>query len=502
MANLADETAGFTNFDATPDSAATRKSALIRETRPKWRLSYDKSLEGYLNSFGFKGWNIQTKAEAAYEFSRNVMAELHNPNSSPNPHVKAAAGAIRPILEDLGAQLHEEGIIGDLIQGGYAPLIPDKRRVRWFHANVEEQSVVELLADAFQKRNPELPRDLALKGGKAYFTNLHPASYNLKRDMGMQFMEANKEDFIKAVQADSAYNGGVTREQAEQLYETMERVIGKTTKEKGNYRHAKRRSLLDYNHEGTIRLKNGQTMPLKVYDFFNQDAVAVMEQYTSSAAGRLALARTLIKNPQTGEIALNGIRNDADLERVKHWLSDAYKDYYRKESFDYTDKLNNALANIDFLYKRLLDIPLEGHDTWLAKALQRARTYNFIRLMSNMGLNQLPEVAKTITVLGATSILHPAHMVKSLVNLVSGNRVFANALTDEISEMTGLGLMHLRHSPHALGAALQTSKDVAATLGQKLDHALGFRGINYLSPIVYGRHYQCPTKNGHNAVQF
>jgi hypothetical protein len=176
-----------------------------------------------------------------------------------------------------------------------------------------------------------------------------------------------------------------------------------------------------------------------VYDLFENDAEFLTRRYARSMSGRIAFANMKVMNPSKGELMIDGIRSEADLERVK----DMVKEAYRLEGGDYSAKradLENQLKNIDFAWKRINGIPVWDNQSAFNQWARRIKTMQFVRLMSNMGLNQFQEGWKIMALTGFRAALSQLPSIRTMVGGVSNGKWDKDKLLTELTDITGIGL--------------------------------------------------------------
>jgi len=464
---MSDETVGLEGHAVVPDSINAKYTADYRLRNHEFITGYVPAKMNWLKSQDFHKLNFMQRMEKEAEFNRLVNEQVWQPLDNVDPHVMKAASTIRKGLDKFADDMREAGLWTGKAQGNYMPLYPDHARIADYDRLVHHEVMEETIKRAIIKHSPDIDDGLASLMAQGYWTRIRKASYGMQNNIDRALAEENRQGFIEAFREALAQNHKYSDADIGRVFDDL---VGHVADDGGSegIRNLKRRTLLDYNYEATIRLRDGSQTRFRVRDLFNQDAELGYRRYMRSMTGRLAFANSPLRHPETGDVIVKGLKSEADLEKLKDMIRESYRQTGKPMS-EWDKEMEAVLANTDFLWKRINGIPVQGQEQAWAQWLRRIGSVQFIRLMSNMGLNQIQETVKIFSMLGWRATWQSLPALRSLANDVASGRVHKDRLLAEIEDMSGIGIDNL-YRPHDLRMDDdRLGLDVGGRTGAKMD---------------------------------
>lgn len=210
---------------------------------------------------------------------------------------------------------------------------------------------------------------------------------------------------------------------------------------------AKRRARVDYYKPTPVRMSDGTMREVKLADFFNKNPETAFLRYKKGARGRIAMAKTPIK---VGDrTIMEGVKSAADYEKLKKWVLD--ENARRGHDLGHVE---GKLKNLDYLHDLMLGRGVSVGTRELlgekaTKGLRYTRMFNYIRYMSNMGVNQVMETANVVGTFGLKAAMQgmPAlgkNIIDDAGNLVARDKVARELLLGGGSD--GTDTLFSRHA--------------------------------------------------------
>lgn len=180
-----------------------------------------------------------------------------------------------------------------------------------------------------------------------------------------------------------------------------------------------------------FRMKDGSVRNLSFKDIMETSPSRLYTMYNNWKSGRMALMRMRIRNPETGELLVDGIHTQAD------WDAKVIENI-KKEAVEKNigpDKTRAMLDMFNFAHDRLLGRPNPAQQTVTARVLRTIRDYNVTRLLGNLGFTHMTQAMLATGSLGFKAMLQQMPALRTIVE--NGDRVPANKLMREIIAFTG-----------------------------------------------------------------
>ena len=463
-AHLFEETAGFKDRSVVPDSVNSRATALQRVVQGRLNTAYNPAKSAYVREKGLGQGKARLRifetAKAADEFNRLVSEYVRSPipPEDTNPHVARAGDAIRETYATFARELKDAGISDVEINRNYLPLVADHARIAEVDRIVPEATMHSFISKAIREAAPTISEEVLERMSVGYWRNIRKAAYGIEDPMSQALQLGDKDGFMRAFEDALNTRGVLTADQMDEAWEALTGLVDATKKSSGDrpskgISALKKRTVLDHMYEATVLTADGTPMRLRVADLFQQDAEMLTRRYVRNMSGRVAFAKTRIENPsKPGYYIADGIRGEGDLAKLKAAVASSYRGSNPKE-------MENALENIDFAWKRINGIPYWDTNGSFAQWSRRLKQAQFIRLMSNMGLNQVQESVKQLVLLGARASFSQLPSVRLMVRGVENGDFGKDALLKELVHATGIGAegdwgrLALRVDDDRLGAA-------------------------------------------------
>ncbi|PBB88013.1 hypothetical protein [Mesorhizobium sp. WSM3876] len=488
-----EESAGTKNHSVLDAPASVRAVALERKLMGNRNSVYQVALREYVTE-GSSLLNPIARARKADEFNRLVNAYMADPHPSPDvsPAVVKAAGA-RKAFYDAWADELERAFPGLQVKqkGFYSPKVADHNRISEIDRMVDEETMHKFIGESIRRAHGEIEDSLLRKMAKGYWANIRKAGYGIEDSIAGALGLGDKQGFKDAFKRSLNEAEGFSDEDLDKVYDLFSGVVDETRKTGDGSKgvgYLKRRTVMDYAYSANVRTRDGGLLPLKMDDVFIQDAEFLDHRYARTMSGRVAFADTKIRDPKTDQLIFDGIRSETDLEKVKNWVREGFHQM-GKPLAQVRGQMDNAIENLDFGWKRINGIPVYGQEKAFAQWVRRMKAVQFIRLMSNMGLNQVQESWKVAAMTGFRASMQQLPAIRRMVDESGRSVPKRDALLAELEHMTGIGLDGLvgkfdfRLADDRIGAGasskLANGLDVALDWGQRMTAEVSLmRGIH------------------------
>lgn len=448
-ANLFEETAGFTDHSVVPDSVNSRFTTAHRKAEGNFNAAYLPAKNEFIKEAGLSRLNLTGQAQLERDFNRAVADYIWDRAPSPdaNPHVVKAATAFRKSMGDFARDMEEAGLWKGGPDANYVPLVADHNYIAHIDQLVHHEVMEKFFKEAIKDHaGARISDDLAGRMAKGYWANIRKAGYGIEDSMSKALHLEDREGFKKAFQEALEDQGVLSNKELEEVFDLLSGMMDQAKKTEGDSSkgvgYLKRRTLMNHDYKATIQDREGNLIELRPRDLFEQDAELLFRRYARSMSGRIAFAKTKIFNPETGELIVDGIRSESDLDKLKQSLKESYRlmpgTRAEKEA-----ELRNALENIDFGWAKINGIPIYGQEKGYAQWARRLKATQFIRLMSNMGLNQIQETWKIVSLTGFRASLSQIPSIRDMGRAVSSGKLSKDKLLNELADMTGIGMDNL-----------------------------------------------------------
>lgn len=390
-----------------------------------------------------------SKDQIARDFNNKIDAYIRDRRSSRSERyepavIKAGNKQIEMYAEALRLQknpYYRDGMEGRPVIGAaaipedphYAPRYWESQRVVLASKEYVDGTIEKLVGSAMKSANTELSDDLIARTSKAFTRAIVNRAHGLE-DMSAHSLSTDKLDVLIDM-LENDYN--LHKADAEALRSTFRHSKSDT----GRDAQQKHRLLLDEQfrldnvarRDGTI-----DEAGIGITDLISTDARSNYLRYMRSSMGRVALSRYRFKDPQTGELLINGFTSDGEFEQYINLVAKKNADLLKE------GKITKEAGELDikrlrFAYSSILGRPtseLEG--TNVGWYLRMARKYNFARIMNQVGFAQISEIGAPIASLGWKAALSQAPALRRVVS-DDGETILKSGLADDLEVLLGVG---------------------------------------------------------------
>lgn len=482
---LGEEPAGFKGHEVVPDSVNSVFTAIYRETTGQFNMGYQKAKAGWLKEAGVSRLRLIERSKLEAEFNRQVVAYVRNPSPPPdvNPHIVKAAEVFRKTMDDVRRAMNAAGVTDLDANPHYTPLIPQHDRIAKIDRLVHQDTMTEFFTQAIRNRLPDFDPAIIKRMARGYWDTIRKVGYGMQDAFTHHLQLGDREGFKDAFRASLETKGALTDAQMDAAFDALSGLVDGIKKAAPGDtpaagRFFKRRTLMDYDFKASVPLRNDPRarMALSVYDLFEDDAEFLMGRYLRTTSGRRAFANLRIENPSNGKLLVDGIRSEADVRALQNQVRESYR--LGDGSYGVgTKEMERQVKNIDFMWKRIAGIPVWDNSSEINQWARRLKTMQFIRLMSNMGLNQFQEGWKIMSLTGFRAAMSQFPAIRTMMDGVNAGKWDKDKLLTELTDMTGLGLDALWNKFNArlhddrigagMGSRFDQRVDAALDLGQQ-----------------------------------
>jgi hypothetical protein len=434
--HLGEESVGFTDHSAVPNSASEIGSRLHRAAVVDWFQTIKPAYSEWAKDNGVSWLQRNTAGREYKRFMNEVsnFVEDRDPMSSGYHSATVKAGTkFRKIMKswaELGRDPgYDEGVVRRPIAGfenieaddHYVPKYSDPDKINSLYQRFSDSELHKFVKRAVLSAVPDMKDEIAHRVAAGWLKRIRGAGYGIKDDFSAAFNTSNA-DTIRTALRDL------------QIDDTdIEQIIGAIGKKDtaGESSRTKRRSPLNYTYSEPAA---GSKPALSMKDFFVSDADELLHRYSREMSGRVALAKVQIRNPDNGELIVDGITSKGEYDTL---ISHIAQDYAVAGASGKEAGLKRARENMEYLYRAILG-QAHHHSESYVPWLRRMREANVIRLMNRLGLNQAQEVSLMISQVGLKAMLSQMPALRRVIN-GAGDKVLNNRLAQELEAGTGLG---------------------------------------------------------------
>ncbi len=421
-------------------------------------------LYGQMVTTEARTYNVQLKAfskerkgssvDIERDFNAQIDAYIRDRNPGRNERypdsVKtAAAKQVELYNEALKLQqnpFYREGIDGRPVLGAeaiqadphYAPRYWEAQRVILAQREYADDTIEQLIGRSILAANPSLDQVKVGRAAKAFTRAIVNRAHGLE-DMASHNLASDKLDVLIDLLKDEY---GLAPKDAEYLKGTFRPKASDAGRDASN----KRRVFLDESYRLENPVKRDGTIDeqgIAISDLISTDARGNFHRYMRSSMGRVALSRYRFKDPQTGELLINGFTSDGEfntyLNAVKKKNADLISEGKITKEQGETD-----IKRLQFAYSTILGRPthdMEATSTgWWLRAV---RKYNFSRIMNQVGFAQISEIGAPIASLGWKAALSQAPALRRVIT-DDGETILKSGLADDLEVLLGVGTDRLR----------------------------------------------------------
>lgn len=163
------------------------------------------------------------------------------------------------------------------------------------------------------------------------------------------------------------------------------------------------------------------------------DARQTFHMYSRDMSARIALGNMKIRDPDTGDFILQGIQKDSDWAKLLQVGRAAAADAGKSHAVEGAEK------NLISLYKSLMGVPHESDLTVMGQGIRALMKFNFLRLMANMGLNQVVDLKNGIAQTGVKAYWSAISDFRGLRRDILTGQLKGPDINRELEAVLGIG---------------------------------------------------------------
>ena len=475
---------GWKDRSVNEFSSAEEADLLLRQHMMRLHSVWDPSATEYAKD---QGSNLLGRYITGSEFNDQVYRYVVNTSKDVefHPAVKRVGDRIRELNADILRMAKNPGERAGLVSRavrGFEEVKENPHYMMRVYAGEKVNAMREQYGDkglkawaegAIRKAQPDLKDDEVEKLAKWHVKRITERANGIDEKLNLAMSGFDREQ-LKEVMGEA----GLDPDRIDKLLNTV-----KEDKQVGADVRAKHRLMLDENFVLRNYPKStGGTGDLSLHDLVVTDAALLSHIYFKHMTGRIALANFKIRNPETGELIVNGITSDNEFDalkkRISEWAGDNLKGNDAKKANEYD------LANLQYMYDHILGRSDQDATGAMAKWLRRSGDVNYIRLGANFGFAQMPETVAPIAHLGVRALMNVMPAFRRIVT--GGEAHLADEMARDVEAMWGLGTDHMkgfqyfRHEDTgALPQGFGSKTDNVLNFGkQMVSHASGLHLIN------------------------
>ncbi|RWP18871.1 MAG: hypothetical protein EOR00_09550 [Mesorhizobium sp.] len=314
----------------------------------------------------------------------------------------------------------------------FAPRFWDSQRLTLANREFADGTIEDLIGRAMKSADTGLKDELIARTSKAFTKAIVDRAHGLE-DLSSHTLGVDKLDSLIDMLQD---NYGLIKEDADAL-----RFEFRKSKDAGRDGHNKQRLLLDESFRVENVMRRDGTIDergIGISDLISTDARQNFTRYMRNTMGRVALARYRFKDPQTGELLINGFTSDNEFAQYIKKVREKNADLLSQGKITKAEG-ELGIKRLEFAYATILGRPTSAMEaTNTGWTLRMIRKFNFARIMNQVGLAQISEIGAPIASLGWKAALSQAPALRRIVT-DDGASLLKSGLGDDLEAILGVG---------------------------------------------------------------
>lgn len=394
--------------------------------------------------------------EALDRFRRDVTEYMDNqkPGVEFDPAVKRQGDRLHQLYADYLDIMQNPGVLDgstrrpvrgaeNVERGKYRPNIADHEKIDDLSTRFGDDTMRDAIAEIFRRKVPELSEEVSKRMAKGYWRTLREAVAGVT-DLDRALQGADLDNLKKAL-ADMDLKG--------QEIDDIIRLVTPAPTEGGAAatKNLKRKTLYDNTSEVQIRNKDGGVETFRMKDLFNDDSLFLFKSYSRQMSGQVGMSMMRVRNPlhhpvnnpDAPEWLIDGITHRGDMDKFLKDMRAAWD-----ARTDLPHDVRKAKADVDqarleFMYNRITAAadPVEHKN--LAKWARAIHSWNFMRVMNQVGLAQLGETVGISTQLGIKAAIDGMPAFKAMLRDAKTGEL-KESFAQEIEMLSGFGAEFFR----------------------------------------------------------
>jgi hypothetical protein len=395
-----------------------------------------------------KGVTLGNRERAYNDFMESVGEAVENPDIDVHPLIRQAANDYNEMMEELYTLAHRPGEMdGNLelpsVKGfeTYRPLKNYLTRV-YDHLKIQEltdkfgtsgiQRLIRGSIESAMQKAGKAIDDLALD--KLSYWHLKKLRSHAVGGNALEMRKLSGEDRegLRELLGDVEQGAGLSTEQIDDILDMLEKP------QEGTINRAKHRLVLDHGFSMGLKSKDGAVEQVSINQLYKRNAGELFNSYTRQISGAIAMARKGYRT--AGEF-------EAEIDRLAEHAT-----ALRERGIEYSEsQLKRDQDNLRFMHDYIRGNTLYGVNPgtasgsgWrLANALLG---YNYVRVMNQTGLAQIPELANIIGHVSLRTLANAIPSFRAITREAKAGKL-SDEFMDSIEDYTGLGASVMRDVP-------------------------------------------------------
>lgn len=374
--------------------------------------------EAYAAKVKENDWNWFEARKNRQAFNEAVTSAVrgNSTNQFADPHLGPVVATIQKITQEILEKMKKYGVEGaeDVDPNPFYMMRRfNHEKILQLKSRFSSESLQELISKALKAVRP-LDDIQAKRIAKQYYNIVKAIPYE---DMGrLQMGEAGRARLRMVAQ-----NEGVDEDLIDEIIDLVLAKPDGAGKKEGDSPRLKHRTLMDEEYTTTLKGRDGKDYEVSMKDFFENDATVLMEMYTRQTGGLIGLARM-------------GIRSEADWAKLKRNAAQA-----AEEAGEDPARHAKEMKHMEDVYSNIVGRPMSteiyGKQERVLKGL---RDLNFIRLMGQVGVAQMSELAATLATAGTRAMAMHMPAFKDIIRMGKLGQI-DDELQRDLLNMTGMG---------------------------------------------------------------
>ncbi|WP_426237399.1 hypothetical protein [Pararhizobium sp. DWP1-1-3] len=337
-----------------------------------WATSYMKTYRPAFDDFKARhstGWTDGPKVERDFndQVYKYIVDRTPGRSERYDPAVIKMGNHQAKLYQEVGQMAQNpfvrEGMTGDSVAGferwqanpHYAMRRWDSDKLVEITKDYVDGTVKDLIVGAIRKANADMEESLIDSLSKGFTRAITNRAHGLE-DASVRAMGG---DDIESLMEVLTLDGGLSRADADAV---LQRFKKEKTADAGDDVRAKHRLLLDETFRFDNVLRGDGTVDedgLGILDLINTDASSNFLSYARHMSGIVVLSRYRFKDPQTGEVLINGFKSDGEFNH--------YKELVRRRGAELIssgkmakEQIEKDIANLDMAYSSIRGRPVSG----------------------------------------------------------------------------------------------------------------------------------------------
>jgi GH24 family phage-related lysozyme (muramidase) len=381
------------------------------------------------------------------------------------PEVKAAGDAWSALRREQ-LKLQQNGLVYEggsarPVQGSDKTHANENYMVHEWHPELihqadehfEDGTLFNVLKGSMRKANSDIAEDDLNVVAGAFLKSLKERGAGLDRnDFLARASGSSMEDAMQAL----VEQGALKQADKDKFMLRYEDKKAATAGDAGNAKPFKTRAWIDATYVLPYRPRARATglehdADFGVKDLMNRNIEYLNNKYSRRAAGNIALARMKLAIPdivENGEVVGKGATVLDGITSDKEW-SDHLDSLARRgvEAGQSPSEIASDRKRLQFAYDSIKGTKTyDMNSTQTGWALRQLRKFNFVRMMNQVGLAQLPELGNLVGSLGLKATIQQLPNMRRIIG-ADGVSHLKNGFGDDIEHIFGNGLESWTRTP-------------------------------------------------------